>query len=71
MLCVFDLAEVAEVVFNLCSVGNDTKDGKIRPDSKEYEVTFNYEFLEDFRDTNEDFFTRLTKKLWKRYNHYI
>ena len=54
------------MVFNLCSEGNDTKDGKIRPDSKDYQVTFNYEFLEDFRDEEETFFTRFSKKIWKR-----
>lgn len=42
--------EVAEEVFNRCTTTNETKDGQIRPDSKEYQVIFNYEFLEDFRD---------------------
>lgn len=58
---------MAEVVFNRCSVGNDTKDGKIRPDSKEYHVEFNYEFLEDFRDKKAGFFSRLSHKVWKGY----
>ena len=37
-------------MFNRCTETNDTKDSAIRPDSKDYKVTFNYEFLEDFRD---------------------
>ena len=41
---------MAEEVFNRCSTTNATSDGKIRPDSKEYEVTFDYEFLEDYQD---------------------
>lgn len=46
--------DVAREVFNRCSEGNDTKDGAILPDSKDYNVTFNYEFLEDFRDDEDD-----------------
>ena len=42
------------MVLNRCSVTNETKDGKIKPDSDKYEVEFNYEFLEDFRDDEED-----------------
>jgi len=57
---------VAEVVFNRCSVGNETKDGKIRVDSKDYILTFNYEFLEDFRDEKENVCARVFKRLYKR-----
>ena len=42
--------DVAEEVFNRCCVGNETKDGKIGVDSKDYRLKFNYEFLEDFQD---------------------
>jgi len=48
-MCSHD-ADVAEEVFNRCTFTNATKDGQIRPDSAEYHVTFNYEFLEDFQD---------------------
>lgn len=58
--------DVAEKVFNRCSVGNESKDGKIRLDSKEYILTFNYEFLEDFRDAKVNFCTRFYNKLFKR-----
>lgn len=58
--------DVAEEVFNRCSVGNETKDGKIRIDSKEYKLTFNYEFLEDFQDETENICSRAFKKLFKR-----
>ena len=61
-------SEVAEEVFNRCSEANDTTDGRIRPDSKEYTVTFSYEFLEDFRDKKEDFCTRIFNTLTKGYN---
>ena len=44
------MAAVAEEVFDRCTTTNATSDGQIRPDIKEYRVTFNYEFLEDFRD---------------------
>ena len=37
--------EVAEVVFDRC-----IKPGTTRVDSKDYSVTFNYEFVEDFQD---------------------
>ena len=50
---------MATQVFNQCSVSNEKKDGKIRHDSKEYTVTFNYEFIEDFQDTKGSFFSRL------------
>lgn len=63
IIVVIVLAEVAEVVFNRCSVGNDTKDGRIRPDSKGYMVTFNYEFLEDFRDEKENVLSRAFRKI--------
>lgn len=43
-------SDVAELVFNKCSKNNATKDGKITPESKEFSVVFNYEFLEDYRD---------------------
>lgn len=57
--------EVAEAVFNRCTETNATNDGTIRPDSPDYQVTFNYEFLEDFRDpvtAAEQFQRALTKK---------
>ena len=56
---------MAEEVFNRCSVGNETKDGKIRLDSKEYQLTFNYEFLEDFQDEKENICSRFFKKMCK------
>lgn len=55
-------AAVAEQVFNQCSVSNETKDGKIWHDSKEYAITFDYEFIEDFQDTKRDFRSRYS---WK------
>ena len=42
--------DVAKLVFNRCSRNNATKEGKITPQSKEFRVEFNYEFLEDYRD---------------------
>ena len=59
------MPEVAEEVFNKCTVTNATKDGKIRPDSKEYRVLFNYEFLEDFRDA-ESAAHRLARHISRR-----
>jgi hypothetical protein len=38
-------ADVAEMVLNKCTTTN--ADRNIRPDSKDFAVTFNYEFLED------------------------
>ena len=46
----FYRSDVAELVFNRCSKNNATKDGKITPESKNFKVDFNYEFLEDYRD---------------------
>ena len=65
-LCVLPYIEVAEVVFNRCTETNTTKDGTTRPDSTGYKVTFNYEFLEDFRDpvTAAQQFTRALTKKW-------
>ena len=37
--------DVAEVVLNRCT--DTSMDRNIRPDSKEYAVKFNYEFIED------------------------
>ena len=55
--------DVAEEVFNRCCVGNETKDGKIGVDSKDYRLTFNYEFLEDFRDKKRSrYFSNLLKR---------
>lgn len=62
ILVIYNYAEVAEEVFNRCSIGNDTKDGKIKSDSKKYKVTFNYEFLEDFRDEKENVCKRFFKR---------
>ena len=39
-------AEVAELVLKKCTVTN-TRDRNVQPDSKDYAVTFNYEFIED------------------------
>ena len=54
--------EVAEEVFNRCTFTNATKDGQIRPDSKEYRVTFNYEFLEDFQDPESKLARAFTRR---------
>ena len=35
-------------VFNKCTTTNATPDGKIQPESSEYVVTFDYEFVEDY-----------------------
>ena len=51
------------MVLNRCSVTNETKDGKIKPDSDKYEVEFNYEFLEDFQDKKDISFL----DTWKGY----
>ncbi|CAI8048714.1 Transient receptor potential cation channel subfamily A member 1 homolog [Geodia barretti] len=59
------MPEVAEEVFNRCTVTNATKDGKIRPDSREYRVLFNYEFLEDFQD-RETAAHRLARRLTRK-----
>ena len=66
MLICFFLKAVAEEVLNLCSITNATKDGRIRPDSKDYQVVFNYEFLEDFVDEGESYFSWFWNAL-KRY----
>ena len=58
-------AEVAEEVFNQCTFTNATKDGQIRPDSKDYRVIFNYEFLEDFQDPR----SKLARAFSRRYVH--
>lgn len=60
------ILEVAEEVFNRCLVGNDSRDGKIRLDSKDYKLTFNYEFLEDFQDRKEDVCSRFFRMLTSR-----
>ena len=39
-------ADVAEMVLKKCTRTN-ARDRNVRPDSKEYTVTFDYEFLED------------------------
>lgn len=44
---------VAEKAFNRCvetNEGNDCRRYKVHPTSDNYEVDFNYEFLEDFQD---------------------
>ena len=38
--------EVAELVLKKCTVSN-AKDRNVQSDSKDYTVTFNYEFIED------------------------
>ena len=58
---------MAEKVFNRCSRTNATMDGKIGPDSKKYRVTFDYEFLEDFRDEKGNICTRFFRNLFRRY----
>ena len=57
IICFSFCIEVAEEVLNLCSITNATKDGRIRPDSKDYQVVFNYEFLEDFVDERKSYFS--------------
>lgn len=42
------LSAVAEEVFNRCTMTNSSN--TIHPDSPEYRVIFNYEFIEDLRD---------------------
>lgn len=56
-------AEVAEEVFNRCSITNETKDGRVRPDSKDFQVVFNYEFLEDFVDERQNCLSRWWRSL--------
>ena len=51
------LTEVAEEVFNRCAVSNEAEVGK---DDKNYTITFNYEFLEDFSEEDETV-TRLAR----------
>ena len=58
------------MVFNRCSVTNETKDGRVRPESKDFEVVFNYEFLEDFVDEEHNFITRCWRTL-TRYAHTV
>lgn len=62
-MCVCTYVDVAEEVFNRCSVGNESKDGKIGLDSKDYMLTFNYEFLEDFQDEKVNICTRFYNKI--------
>lgn len=60
--CIFVVhvnTDVAEQVFNRCTLSNETKDGKIRHDSKDYNITFDYEFIEDFQDAKGDFCSNL------------
>ena len=40
------ITDVAELVLRKCTASN-AKDRNIQPDSEEYTVTFNYEFIED------------------------
>lgn len=65
------LIGVAGEVFNRCSTPNDTKDGQINPDSKLYNVTFNYEFLEDFRDVKENACSRFFRRLSERWKNML
>jgi len=48
-MCSHD-ADVAEEVFNHCTITNATKNGQICPDSAECRVIFNHEFVEDFQN---------------------
>ena len=43
---IMTIIDVAELVLRKCTVSN-AKNISIRPDSKEYEVTFDYKFIED------------------------
>jgi hypothetical protein len=56
------LSDVAEVVLNRCMVSNETKDGKIRRDTDEYTITFDYEFVEDFQDASESIWSSLLRR---------
>ena len=58
---------MAEEVFNRCCVGNETKDGKVGVDSKDYRLTFNYEFLEDIQDKKENLCSRYFPNFFKEY----
>ena len=40
------ITDVAELVLKKCTI-TKTKDRNVQPDSKDYTVTFNYEFIED------------------------
>lgn len=55
--------DVAKVVFNRCAVANDDQVSK---DNVNYQITFNYEFLEDFREIEHE----LLKRAFTRYNIY-
>ena len=55
--------DVANEVFNRCCAGYD----KARIDSKDYKLTFNYEFLEDFQDEKENACSKYFKRLFMRY----
>ena len=48
----FLFEEVAQLVLKKCTSTN-AKDGGTSPDSKDYAVTFSYEFIEDFKDAKE------------------
>ena len=43
-------ADVAKAVLDRCMVDNVTHEDKNIMNTKEYEVKFNYEFLDDYRD---------------------
>ena len=43
-ICMF--TDLAELVLRKCTASN-AKDGNIQPDSEDYTVTFDYEFIED------------------------
>ncbi len=67
VVCITALpTDVAEEVFNRCTSTNASKDGKVRPDSLEYSITFNYEFLEDFQEA-ETRTAKLRRNLRKTY----
>ena len=55
-----NFSDVAELVFNRCTVSNETKD---RHDTQGYSITFEYEFIEDFQDAKGD----ICSSFFKRY----
>ena len=54
LLVTHTCTDVAKEVLNHCMETNASVEGPIHPWSKEYTVTFNYEFLEDHRDSNHN-----------------
>ena len=56
--------DVAKVVFNRCSTTNENV---VSADSTDYRITFDYEFLEDFRDPPGLF---LHQKFTKKYHFF-